>query len=245
MSTNRGRLIGKILNRSDEDYQKRITQVFKLRYEEMICEYNPEKTGEGLDSDEYDAYCDHAVVIDTETDKVVGTYRFILKEHLTNLNSKFLLEKEFNIDAIKDYRLMEIGRAVVAKEYRNGFAMIILWREVIKYANNHNIEMMIGTASFHSTDVNSCLESLKYIDTNYLSEHNCYAIGNKYVVPKDLVIDEEKALKNIPPLIKGYIRTGSTFGKNAFIDTDFCSVDMLVITEISKINQKYYKKFTQ
>lgn len=245
MSTNRGRLIGKVLNRSDEDYQKRITQVFKLRYEEMICEYNPEKTGEGLDSDEYDAYCDHAVVIDTDTDKVVGTYRFILKEHLVNLNNLFLLEKEFNIDEIKKYKLMEMGRAVVAKEYRDGIAMILLWKEVMHYSLEHNIEILVGTASFHTINPEECKESLKYIENNYSSQYNCYAINNKYIIPENLTIDEEKAKKEIPSLIKGYIRVGSKFGKNAFIDTEFCSVDILVITEISKINQKYLQRFSK
>ena len=35
------KLISKILDRTSEDYQKRINQVFKLRYKEMIREYNP------------------------------------------------------------------------------------------------------------------------------------------------------------------------------------------------------------
>ena len=81
------RLISKILNRNDDDYNKRINQVFKLRYKDMILEYNPNAPKEGIDFDEYDKYCDHLVVIDEEIDDVVGTYRLIKKEHIKNLNN--------------------------------------------------------------------------------------------------------------------------------------------------------------
>ena len=57
MKIEAGRFIGKILDRKEDDYEKRINQVFSLRYKEMICEYDDSKTGNGLDCDEYDKYC--------------------------------------------------------------------------------------------------------------------------------------------------------------------------------------------
>lgn len=56
MKIEAGRFIGKILDRKEDDYEKRINQVFSLRYKEMICEYDDSKSGNGLDYDEYDKY---------------------------------------------------------------------------------------------------------------------------------------------------------------------------------------------
>lgn len=243
MKIEAGKYIGRVLKRGDTDYQKRINQVFKLRHKEMICEYNNKKNGDGIDCDEYDKYCDHAIVIDTLNDEVVGTYRFIKKEHVSNINNRFLLESEFNIDELKNKNLLEVGRAVVSKEHRDGSVLLILWKEALHYAINQNIDIMLGTASFHGINPEVYLNSLLYIKNKYSSEYNCYAINNVYEINDICDIDETKVRKEIPPLIKGYIRMGSKFGKNVYIDYDFHSCDVLVITEIKNIDKRYFHKF--
>lgn len=246
MTIEAGRFVGKILDRKDSDYEKRIKQVFSLRYKEMICEYDSTKTGNGLDCDEYDEYCDHAVVIDTITDEVIGTYRFILEKHIENLNKRFLLEKEFNIDVLKDRNLMEVGRAVVSKKHRDGSVILLLWREAINYAIEKEIDIMLGTASFHGIDGEKYNECMQYIINNYKSNEKCYAINDVYKIKNtSSEIDIAKVRREMPPLIKGYIRIGSSFGNDAFIDRDFCSTDMLVITKIKDIKPQYLKKFAK
>lgn len=246
MKIEAGRFIGKILDRKEDDYEKRINQVFSLRYKEMICEYDDSKTGNGLDCDEYDKYCDHAVVIDTTTDEVIGTYRFILENHIKNLNGKFLLEKEFNIDVLKDRKLMEVGRAVVSKKHRDGSVILLLWKEAIRYALEKKVDIMLGTASFHGIDGSKYSDCMRYITNNYMSNEKCYAINDVYKInDNNEEIDMGKVRSEMPPLIKGYIRIGSSFGRDAFIDRDFCSTDMLVITKIKDIKPQYLNKFAK
>lgn len=240
------RLISKILNRNDEDYNKRINQVFKLRYKDMILEYNPNAPKEGIDFDEYDKYCDHLVVIDEEIDDVVGTYRLIKKEHIKNLNNKFLLEDEFNIDSIKDKSILELGRACVAEKYRSGGVIMLLWKGAFHYALTNNIQYMLGTASFHGTDVNPYRKQLAYLTKNYLSEVDAYAVNNTFnLINDNIEYDNEEEFNNLPPLIKGYLRIGSKIGKNAYIDNDFCSVDVLIVTDIENLNPRYKQRFSK
>ncbi len=240
------KLISKILNRNDEDYNKRINQVFKLRYKDMILEYNPDAPKEGIDCDDYDKYCDHLVVIDEEIDDVVGTYRLIKKEHVKNLNNKFLLEDEFNIDSLKEKALLELGRACVAEGYRSGGVIMMLWKGAFQYALNNNIAYMLGTASFHGTDVEPYRKQLAYLTKNYLSDVDAYAVNNVYDILNDKIeFDNDEEFNNLPPLIKGYLRIGSKIGKNAFIDTDFCSVDVLIITDIENLNPRYKQRFSK
>lgn len=240
------KLVSKVLDRNDSDYNKRINQVFKLRYKEMILEYNPNAPKEGLDCDDYDKYCDHLVVIDEVTDEVVGTYRLIKKEHVQNLEGKFLLEEEFNIDALKNRKVLEVGRACVAEAYRSGGVIMLLWKGSLQYALRNNMDFMVGTASFHGIDVEPYRKQLAYLTKNYLSKEDAFAINNTYDVLNDNIeFNNDEEFNNLPPLIKGYLRMGSKIGKNAYIDKEFCSVDVLIITDIENMDQRYKARFSK
>lgn len=239
-----GKFIGQILDRNEKDYQKRINQVFHLRFHDMICDYNKEKTGDGIDKDVYDDYCDHAVVIDSETDEVVGTYRFILKEHVDKIDGKFLSETEFNLDSIKDKRIMELGRAVVKTEYRQGGVITILWRLALSYFLEKKCDYMIGTASFHGINGEIYDEIFSFIQRNYLFEKSCFAVNNVYEIKDiEVSVSSREMLHKMPPLMKGYLQIGGYVAKNAYIDYDFNSTDLLIILDYNKINERYLRKF--
>lgn len=245
IDTNKVKLITKVLSREEDDYQKRLQQVCRLRYVEMINEYNQNTPEEGTDFDEYDKYCDHLVVIDEISDKVVGTYRFILSEHVTNLDNKFLTENEFNIDEVKkEGKILELGRACVDKNYRNGSAITLLWKAAIKYAVEKEVRFMVGTASFHGVDAKPYEKTFKYLVQNYKSDYNCYAIGN--ICPIDIsgeIVSKEEIVEMLPPLVKGYMRLGAKISKDAYFDYDFNSTDILIIIDIDNMDARYKARF--
>ncbi len=218
-------------------------KVYRLRYLELVLEYNKDNH-DGTDKDEYDDVCDHLIAIDTNTNEVVGTYRFILKEHLQN--KKFLLEKEYDITNLYKYNLLEVGRAVVKKEYRDGIVINLLWKGVIQYAISKNVEYMMGTVSFHGVDPSPYYDSFAYLYYNHLSSKEvlAYALKDGYVdmsIKKEY--DKDEALKVMPPLIKGYLRLGSTIANGAYIDKSFNCIDVLAILKIKEINPRYLKRY--
>ena len=79
--------------------KKEIQQALQLRYEifklEMAAGF-PQKEASRLDVDIYDDICDHLIVIDKTTDKIVGTYRLMLNSRLDS-KMKFYSEKFFDI----------------------------------------------------------------------------------------------------------------------------------------------------
>ncbi|MBO0800929.1 MAG: GNAT family N-acetyltransferase, partial [Blastocatellia bacterium] len=54
----------------------------------------------GYDSDPYDAYCDHLIVKDRKSDKVVGTYR-LLRRSRAEKQIGFYSETEFDLSNLK------------------------------------------------------------------------------------------------------------------------------------------------
>lgn len=222
--------------------------VYRLRYFDLVLNYNEAQTNsEEMDKDQYDDVCDHLIAIDCDTNEVVGTYRLIAKKHLKELKT-FLTESEFDLTNLKKYEILEVGRAVVKEEYRDGIVIGLLWKGVIRYAVSEGMEFMIGTASFHGIDPTLYKDTLAYLYQNHLSNEDilCYANRDSYS-PLNLVdeFDLETAKKNMPPLIKGYLRLGATIGKGVYLDKEFNSSDVLIVLKINEINPRYLKRYME
>jgi putative hemolysin len=56
-------------------------------------------------------------------------------------------------------------------------------------------------------------------------------------------VDTKAALHALPPLVKGYLRLGATFGDGAVIDRQFGTTDVLVVLPVSAINPRYIDHF--
>jgi putative hemolysin len=58
-------------------------------------------------------------------------------------------------------------------------------------------------------------------------------------------VDAKRALRMLPPLIKGYLRIGCYVGEGAVIDRQFNTIDVLIILPISAIHPRYFSYFGQ
>lgn len=228
--------------------EKEYKEVYRLRYFDLILNYNQEQINcEEIDKDEYDEVCDHLIAIDKDKDEVVGTYRLIKRSH-ARVIGRYLTETEFDISNLNNYEVLEIGRAVVKEEYRDGLVISMLWKGIIRYAISNNIEFMIGTASFHGTKVDDYKDTLSYLYYNHLLSEDlrCYVRKTTYS-RMDLVkdYDIEEAKKKMPPLIKGYLRLGAKVGDGAYLDIPFNSIDVLIVLKIKDINPRYLKRYLE
>ena len=56
-------------------------------------------------------------------------------------------------------------------------------------------------------------------------------------------IDPKKALKALPPLIKGYLRVGAFVGDGAVVDHQFGTTDIFIILPVNAIDPRYRNHF--
>ncbi|MDW9253849.1 acetyltransferase domain protein [Burkholderia thailandensis] len=82
----------------------------------------------GLDVDPFDPYCDHLLVRDLDTLKVVGTYR-VLPPHQAARVGRLYAEGEFDLSRLTHLRskMVEVGRSCVHRDYRSGAVIMALW----------------------------------------------------------------------------------------------------------------------
>lgn len=56
-------------------------------------------------------------------------------------------------------------------------------------------------------------------------------------------IDTKAARRQLPPLIKGYLRAGACVGEGAIVDYQFGTTDVLIVMPVSAIGSRYVDHF--
>jgi putative hemolysin len=59
----------------------------------------------------------------------------------------------------------------------------------------------------------------------------------------EAAIDPRKAVRALPPLVKGYWRLGASFASEAVVDQKFGTTDVFVILPVEAIEQRYLAYF--
>ncbi len=236
---------------------------YHVFYEEMSAEADAETLATKLDADRFDTFCDHLLVIDhnlvpegqEETpplEAVVGCYR-LLRQDVAEANGGFYTASEFEIAPLlkragPDVRFLELGRSCVLEPYRNKPTVELLWHGIMHYVAHYDMDVMLGCASFETTDPSVLDMPLSYLYHEHKTPEEWYvrARADQYVemnrLPKDDV-ELRPALRAMPPMIKGYIRAGCFIGDGAVVDKQFGTTDVLILFPVSQINERYSSKF--
>jgi putative hemolysin len=232
---------------------------YRVFYEEMSAIPTPEMRASSRDFDRYDDFCEHLLVVDhgvrDENGEalVVATYR-LLRGDVAAQHGGFYTAGEYDIaPIIKSHpvasRLLELGRSCVLKSYRSRpITMQLLWRGILAYFGRYNVELMFGCGSLPGTDPEALKLPLSYLYHFHLAPPHMRvrALAHLYVemnrMPKK-EIDEREALRSLPPLIKGYVRTGAYVGDGAVIDRQFGTTDVLIFFPVSRIDPRWRAHF--
>ena len=191
--------------------------------------------------------CDILIAVDKTTEKIIATYRFMRRCHADKVGG-FYTKDEYDLTNILNYdgEVMEFSRAVTHKDYRDGSAMMAMWRGIGAYLNLHNIKLMFGVPSLHGTDVEKFKEEFSYLYHFHRARPEILCRSKEYTnmnyIPKDQINEREAFLK-LPPLFKGYMRLNTVVGDGAYIDHDFDTIDVQIIVETEKVDPRYLKHF--
>ena len=232
---------------------------YRVFYQEMSAIADAATLFARRDVDAFDALCDHLLVIDHGlSDKrlpgapeVVGTYR-LLRQSVAEQHGGFYSANEFDLDALllrhPTLKFLEVGRSCVLAPYRNKRTVELLWHGIWAYVLRHRLDVMIGCASLDGTDPDRLALPLAFLH-HYAAAPEAWqarALPGRYVDMNRLsksAVEPKAALRELPPLIKGYLRLGAFIGEGAVIDHQFGTVDVLIILPVAGINSRYIGHF--
>jgi L-ornithine Nalpha-acyltransferase len=226
---------------------------YRVFYDEMGAKPSAEMARQRRDFDSFDGVCDHLLVIDhgrgAGPQAVVGTYRLI-RRPAAERHGHFYSAAEYDVSKIAAYpgQILELGRSCVDASARNGPTMQLLWRGIAAYIFHYDIALMFGCASLPGIDPETLAMPLSYLYHHHLAPPALRprALPERYVDMHRLdraALDPARALAELPPLIKGYLRLGGFVGDGAVIDHQFNTTDVCVVVKTDLVTDKYYRHY--
>ncbi|MBM3520944.1 MAG: GNAT family N-acetyltransferase [Alphaproteobacteria bacterium] len=248
------------LARSEADIRACQALRYRVFYEELAARPEGEAAASRLDADRFDPICDHLLVIatseapgaeDTPIDGgvLVGTYR-MLRQEIAEAHFGFYTESEFDvrpmIAAHPHLRFLELGRSCVLRSHRTKPVLELLWQGIWDFVRAHRMDVMFGCASLEGADPQRHRQALGLLASlrETPTEWRAAALPTRRVdMPAGKGAFDRRALHALPPLIKGYLRLGCYIGEGAVIDTQFDTVDILIVLPVSAIDKRYFGRF--
>ena len=230
-----------------------LVEALKLRYQVFHREMIGKKKSRGVDVDQFDFICDHLVIIDQRIDKIIGTYRL----NSSLFTNRFYSASEFNIRNILETEgnKLELGRACIQKDYRNGIVISLLWRGIAEYMQKSNSEILFGCASVKTESPREAallyrhFASEERFHDNLLCpptlQYSMPGIGN-WIDSMNRPLTEaetKEATDLIPPLCRAYLKAGAVLGGEPAYDAEFKCIDFLTILRRDNLNRALWKKY--
>jgi putative hemolysin len=206
------------------------------------------------DADRWDRACDHLLALAAASpdggaaSRVVGACRLLAGDAAARAGLSFYSAGEFAIGPMIerhcDKKFLELGRSCIAADWRNTRAAEFLWSAIWSYARGHAIDVMVGCASFAGADPARHGEALAFLLAHApaAGEWEVRALPGRGVPLGGFhrgAIDAKRAIRALPPLIRGYLRLGARFAGEAVVDGEFATTDVFVILPVAAIGQRY------
>jgi len=226
----------------------------------------------GLDTDEFDASCEHLLVEDkmeaSAARRVVGTYR--MQSGMTAAQNRgYYSAQEFSFGVYEPLRpgILELGRASIDREHRSPEVLTLLWRGIAQYANDMGLRYLIGCSSLTSQDPAEGWQMYRLLEHYRVSPEFETVPTAAYACPIEPegtdaqpspkaersipengsetpgeVCDAPVPVK-VPKLLKTYLAIGARIGAPPAWDRAFGTIDFLTLLDLKTISPSARHRF--
>lgn len=221
-----------------------VQAIQRLRYKVFTGEYGASlgDPGQALDQDPYDAWCDHLMVKELASDRVVGTYR-VLAPQQARLAGGYYAESEFDLSGLGVMRdsLVEFGRACIDVDYRSGPVLMMLWSGLAEILKQGGHEHVFGCASVSLRDdgITAAKVWRQISDGSGLDAR--WAVKPLCRYPVEALDSHLPA--HMPALLNGYLKLGARVCGEPAWDPDFNTADFPMLLSVSQMGQRYRRHF--
>jgi putative hemolysin len=212
----------------------------------------PNSGASGIDADRFDEFCDHLLVhivdpVGFRAQRLVGTYRVLSPDGARRAGG-YYSESEFDLAPLRPLRAaaVELGRACVAADWRTGGVIMALWSALGSYMLAHRLDTMFGCASIGMADGGTQARRI----WRHASEHHLAAPEWRLSPRRPLDRLDEGAqapfgMRDLPPLLKGYLRCGAQVLGAPSFDPHFNTADLPIMLRLDDLAPRYRKQFLQ
>ena len=224
--------------------QREILEAQRLRFRVFGEELGADLPHAALrvDRDRFDRHCDHLIVRDETSGRIVGTYRMLPGLRALAIGG-FYCDTEFDTRCLQPLapRIVELGRACIAPENRTGAVLAMLWAGLARYIKATAASHLVGCASVPVGEDRSGAVAI----CRRLLERSPSPPALRVTPHRPFSLDGEPAFPEpaMPPLLKGYLRMGATVCGPPAWDPDFRTADLLLLLSVDEMNAHYAARF--
>jgi putative hemolysin len=196
----------------------------------------------GLDCDRFDPHCRHLMVRDRHSGRVAGTYR-ILEPDGARAAGGLYAETEFDLRRLEPLRsrLVEVGRACVHPDYRNGVVISLLWAGLLRHFWQAGYEYVIGCGSVAAAEDGALAAAVcRRVLTDHLASER-WRVFPRRPFPLEGWMDLPDV--PLPPLIRAYLRLGASACGDPAWDDAFGTADLLLLLPLERMQRRYVERF--
>ena len=227
----------------------------RLRHDVFTSEpgfaFSGDAHGAGRDADRFDEHCDHLLVREDASGELVGCYRMLPPAGAAAAGGLYTAT-EFDVRGLDALRpsLVEMGRAVVRADHRNGSVVLLMWAGILAYLDRCGYDYVTGCVSVPV--IGSAGEApgaqIRGVRDFVRRRH---AAPSRYTVhPYRPVTVDGKALDEldpparvaVPPLMRGYLRLGAQVCGEPAHDPDFGVGDFPALLDKRRADVRYLRR---
>jgi putative hemolysin len=217
----------------------------RLRYLVFNCELGEGLESSkrfGLDRDRFDFICDHLMVHDTSSSKVVGTYR-MQSGFRAKGNLGYYSEQFFDFRPFEKFRaeVLELGRACVHPEYRNTVVLHLLWKGIARYASSCGARYLLGCSSLTSQDEGEGMALFEVLKEKYLIEPELRTEPKVHAQCHASIPAAQAPA--MPRLFRAYLDVSARLCGPPAIDREFKTIDFLTMIDLARIPERVRVRF--
>lgn len=224
-----------------------ITAAQRLRYEVFSTEPGFAFANDtALDADRFDEHCDHILVRDEHSGEIVGCYRMLPPPGAIAAGGLYTAT-EFDVRALDPLRpsMVEMGRAVVRSDHRNGAVILMMWSGILAYLDRCGYDHVIGCVSVPTHGDGTPGSQLRGVRDFVLGRHAA-AAGHTVHPYRPVILDgidldgiEPPERTVIPPLMRGYLRLGARICGQPAHDPEFGVGDFPALLSREQADVRY------
>jgi putative hemolysin len=205
----------------------------------------------GRDADRFDEYCDHLLVREDNSGELVGCYRMLPPPGAIAAGGLYTAT-EFDIEGLDPLRpsLVEMGRAVVREDHRNGGVVLLMWAGILAYLDRCGYDYVAGCVSVPvcAADEETPGSQIRCVRDFVRRRH---AASEQYTVHpyrpvtlggKGLDDIDPPARVAVPPLMRGYLRLGAQVCGEPAHDPDFGVGDFPALLDKRRADTRYLRR---
>ncbi|MGH3581197.1 MAG: GNAT family N-acetyltransferase, partial [Mycobacterium sp.] len=195
-------------------------------------------------------YCDHLLVREDGSGELVGCYRMLPPPGAIAAGSLYTAT-EFDVSALDTLRpsLVEMGRAVVRADHRNGAVVLLMWAGILAYLDRCGYDYVTGCVSVpthpEGEDPGSQLRGVRdFVLRRHSAPAEFTVRPYRPVTIDGRTLDEidPPARVSVPALMRGYLRLGAEVCGEPAHDPDFGVGDFPALLDKRKADVRYLKR---